>query len=96
MPLVGDILFPLLQFCRDVPPGHMRAIDCLETNRYEPDFSAGCREALEVSIAERAGDFRLDASLRAACSKDIERRYWCMRSSNILGGAGLCSTARQA
>jgi Cysteine rich repeat len=53
----------------------MRAIDCLETNRYEPDFSAGCREALEVSIAERASDFRLDASLRAACSKDIERRY---------------------
>ena len=52
----------------------MRAIDCLEMNRYESDFSPGCRNTLEASIAERSADFRLDASLRAACSKDIERR----------------------
>jgi Cysteine rich repeat len=64
-----------VQFCADVPPGHMRAIDCLEMNRYESDFSPGCRDTLEASISERAADFRLDASLRAACSKDIERRY---------------------
>ena len=74
-----DNLFRLLQFCQDVPPGHMRAIDCLETNRYESDFSPGCREALEVSIAERQADFRLDPSLRAACSKDIDRRCWQFR-----------------
>lgn len=71
------------QFCADVPPGHSRAMDCLEAHRMEPDFSEPCRNIIEASVAERSADFRLDASLRAACKKDIQRR--CRRPHIFFG-----------
>ncbi len=48
-------------------------MDCLEARRLEPEFSGGCRDAIEAALADRASDFRLDASLRRACRQDIER-----------------------
>ena len=62
-----------MQFCGDVAPGNARAKECLEQHRDETGFSAGCKEELELMMAARAADFRLDPKLKKQCKKDIQR-----------------------
>ncbi len=42
--------------------------DCLEAHREEAGFSAECKEELEAMMEKRAADFRLDSTLREACT----------------------------
>ena len=62
------------QFCADVQPGNARAKECLEDNREQPGFSAGCRTEIEKMMEARAADFRLDPKLRQLCADDIQAR----------------------
>ena len=68
------------QFCADVPPGNARAKECLEDNREQPGFSAGCKMEVEKMMESRAADFRLDPKLRVLCEEDIQvwarARHW--------------------
>ncbi|CAI5995094.1 unnamed protein product [Closterium sp. NIES-64] len=74
------------RFCPDVLPGDARVKDCLEEHRSEPEFSKTCKAEFDKMMERRAVDFRLDASLRKYCHKDIvEVRQgrmvygaWCM------------------
>eukprot|EP00884_Botryococcus_braunii_P009911 jgi/Botrbrau1/18921/Bobra.177_2s0075.1 len=60
------------KFCPDVEPGNARVKDCLEENRNKEDFSPECKEEFEKMMEQRSVDFRLDSSLRDACSEDID------------------------
>ncbi|CAI5474497.1 unnamed protein product [Closterium sp. Yama58-4] len=59
------------RFCPDVLPGDARVKDCLEEHRSEPEFSKTCKAEFDKMMERRAVDFRLDASLRKYCHKDI-------------------------
>jgi hypothetical protein len=67
------------QFCADVQPGNARAKECLEDNREQPGFSAGCKSEIEKMMESRAADFRLDPKLRQLCADDIQARR-CARA----------------
>lgn len=48
--------------------------DCLEARREEVGFSAECKEELEAMMEKRAADFRLDSTLREACSLALDHK----------------------
>lgn len=58
-----------------MPPGNARAKECLEDNREQPGFSAGCKVEVEKMMESRAADFRLDPKLRMLCEEDIQVRW---------------------
>ena len=69
-----------LQFCKDIEPGHSRAIECLEKHREEPGFSPKCKGDVEDLLAARIKDFRLDPQLKRVCAVDIEVRIFGQHS----------------
>eukprot|EP00884_Botryococcus_braunii_P009912 jgi/Botrbrau1/18922/Bobra.177_2s0076.1 len=60
------------KFCPKIEAGNARVKDCLEENRNKEDFSPECKEEFEKMMEQRSVDFRLDSSLRDACSEDID------------------------
>lgn len=58
-------------FCKDVPSGNARIIQCLVDHDEEPQFSSECREEVKRFEIRSGQDYRLHFRLNKACTAEI-------------------------
>lgn len=60
-------------FCKDVPTGNARMIQCLVDHDEEADFSSECRNEVKRYEIRAGQDYRLNFRLNKACDVEIDR-----------------------
>jgi len=61
------------RFCKDVPTGNARVIQCLVDHDEETDFSQECRSEVKRYEIRAGQDYRLNFRLNKACDVEIDR-----------------------
>lgn len=61
------------QYCKDVPQGNARVIQCLVDHDEESDFSVECRNEVKRYEIRAGQDYRLNFRLNKACDVEIDR-----------------------
>mmetsp|Transcript_65397 Transcript_65397/g.206659 ORF Transcript_65397/g.206659 Transcript_65397/m.206659 type:complete len:905 (-) Transcript_65397:279-2993(-) len=76
-----DFQFPMKQacskevdlFCKDIPHGHARIIECLQEHDDSTDMSTECKSETKRQEIRSSEDFRLNYRLNRACDLDVEK-----------------------
>ena len=61
------------QFCKDIPNGNARQIQCLVEHDEETDFTQECRSEVKRYEIRSGQDYRLNFRLNKACDVEIDR-----------------------
>uniref|UniRef100_A0A061SDF6 Golgi apparatus protein 1 n=1 Tax=Tetraselmis sp. GSL018 TaxID=582737 RepID=A0A061SDF6_9CHLO len=75
-----DFKFPLKKacmaetkkFCKDIPAGHARIIQCLQKHADNQEMSSECKEEIARDETRSNSDYRLNYRLNVACELDID------------------------
>eukprot|EP00899_Mesostigma_viride_P006852 jgi/Mesvir1/16168/Mv08435-RA.1 len=75
-----DFMYPLKTactkdidtFCKGVPHGHARVIQCLRDHVHEVDMATECKNEIKRDEQRAAEDYRLNYRLNRACDADID------------------------
>ncbi|CAI7772384.1 unnamed protein product [Closterium sp. NIES-54] len=63
----------LQSFCRDVPPRGGRAFKCLQKHVSDVGMGAACQGEVNLQVARKAANYRLDVRLREECAGDLKQ-----------------------
>jgi Golgi apparatus protein 1 len=88
------------KWCKDVPEGHMRLIECLRSHDSDEEMSTECKKEVKRDEIRSAQDYRLNFRLNKACDADIDALCFSACSpfmGQACGGAVLrCLQTKQA
>eukprot|EP00958_Prasinococcus_capsulatus_P008020 scaffold751_cov395-Prasinococcus_capsulatus_cf.AAC.27 len=62
----------IASFCKDIPHGHARVIQCLRAHESSEDMSSECRKEVKRDEIRAASDYRLNYRLNQVCDSDID------------------------
>eukprot|EP00735_Rhodelphis_limneticus_P009233 TRINITY_DN2626_c0_g1::TRINITY_DN2626_c0_g1_i1::g.25922::m.25922 TRINITY_DN2626_c0_g1::TRINITY_DN2626_c0_g1_i1::g.25922 ORF type:complete len:1031 (+),score=379.43,sp/Q92896/GSLG1_HUMAN/24.97/8e-63,sp/Q92896/GSLG1_HUMAN/22.61/2e-58,sp/Q92896/GSLG1_HUMAN/26.18/7e-54,sp/Q92896/GSLG1_HUMAN/25.39/4e-19,Cys_rich_FGFR/PF00839.12/47,Cys_rich_FGFR/PF00839.12/1.7e-08,Cys_rich_FGFR/PF00839.12/2.1e-11,Cys_rich_FGFR/PF00839.12/2.3e-12,Cys_rich_FGFR/PF00839.12/1.8e-12,Cys_rich_FGFR/PF00839.12/0.011,Cys_rich_ len=59
------------RYCKDLPHGEGRILECLSKNHEQPDFTSECRALVYKDLGKKAESIHLNVRLYKACEKDL-------------------------
>eukprot|EP01025_Chloroclados_australasicus_P047088 TRINITY_DN5227_c0_g2_i3.p1 TRINITY_DN5227_c0_g2~~TRINITY_DN5227_c0_g2_i3.p1 ORF type:complete len:747 (-),score=90.56 TRINITY_DN5227_c0_g2_i3:695-2935(-) len=71
LPVYRACLADKQKFCKDIPAGEGRALQCLMENHMKKGFSQECNQEIVKLLFKRIKNIKLDPQLTKVCGKDI-------------------------